>query len=86
MVVFNVGVHYIWSGTLALFTKKNYTTPYTDLCGLCTFCAENNLVPYKISWIFDHVLIRGMKAEQAKVKHMYLEELLGRGGIEIVLL
>lgn len=52
--------------TLALFTKKNYTTPYTDLCGLCTFCAENNLVPYKTSWILDHILIRGMKAQQAK--------------------
>ncbi|XP_061197589.1 uncharacterized protein LOC133205739 [Saccostrea echinata] len=52
--------------TLELFKTGNYSTPYIDLYGLCTFCSGNNLVPYKTDWILDHILIRGQRAEQAQ--------------------
>ncbi|XP_062567650.1 uncharacterized protein LOC134229885 [Saccostrea cucullata] len=52
--------------TLELFKSANYSTPYIDLCGLCTFCSGNNLVPYKTDWILDHILLRGPRAEQAQ--------------------
>ena len=55
------------TGALNLFKASNYTTPYIDLWGQCTFCSGNNLVPYRTDWILDHILIRGLTATQAKV-------------------
>nr|XP_022336029.1 uncharacterized protein LOC111132504 [Crassostrea virginica] len=55
-----------FEGALNLFKASNYTTPYIDLWGQCTFCSGNNLVPYRTDWILDHILIRGLKATQAK--------------------
>ncbi|XP_056012046.1 uncharacterized protein LOC125648150 isoform X2 [Ostrea edulis] len=54
-----------YEDTLELFKTANYSTPYVDMCGRCTFCSENNLVPYKTDWILDHILVRGSRTQHA---------------------
>ena len=61
--------------TFAIFTDAGFQNPYLSLPGPpCTWCADNPLTGSEVSSVIDHVLLRGVPAEDDAAATRIMED------------